>query len=89
MGEKLVPTCDIFGTMQPKGLHTVRVRVTEEMPGDEPDRLLIDERKAVGTSGLNRVTRLAFAATNPPKKRAVSPPNIAATKAADGQTTGE
>ena len=69
MATRQVPECEIFKTLQPKGLHTIRVRVTEEMPGDEPDRLLSDECRAVGTRGSNRITRLAFAATEPPKTR--------------------
>lgn len=73
MGEVLVPTCDISRTMQPKGLRTIHVEVTDTAENDSTS----DSGKVVcfecdlGTSerGFTRVLRMIKQACSPPKKR--------------------
>lgn len=70
MGQKLVDTCDIFKTLQPKGLRVLTVRVLEDV-ADEPggrepkDLILFDVAVAVGDRGAKRVLRIAKSATKP------------------------
>ncbi len=65
MGERVTPECDIFKTLQPKGLLLLRVTVEQltATPG-KPDTLHTCEVE-VGERGKKRVIRIAKNATKP------------------------
>lgn len=66
MGERITPECDIFKTLQPKGLRMIHVKVWED--GQTPgaiDTVLVDATVAVGEPGKKRVLRIARNATKP------------------------
>ncbi len=70
MGERITPTCDIFDTLQPKGLQQIRVVVEELTPleGCTPSvsTVVIHQSVvAVGDRGRKRVIRIAKSATVP------------------------
>lgn len=65
MGERTVETCDIFDTLQPKGLRTIRVVVEDLTESLSSPECLSDERVAVGERGKKRVIRIAQNATKP------------------------
>ena len=73
MGERKVPECDIFKTLQPKGLRHMHVEVTDS---DEDDSTT-DSGKvelftcdlAVSKRGHLRVLRMVENACDPPKKQ--------------------
>lgn len=70
MGERTVPECDVFGTLQPKGLRTIHVKMW--MDGQTPeavDAVLIDLTLAVSERGWKRVERMVQQACEPPKKQ--------------------
>ena len=69
MGERITPECDIFETLQPKGLDVLRVTVERltDVPG-KPETLHTDE-VSVGKRGADRVLRIAKSATQRPKTR--------------------
>lgn len=66
MGERITPECDIFKTLQPKGLALLRVIVEQltDIPG-KPNVLHTSEVTAVGERGKKRVLRIAQNATKP------------------------
>lgn len=66
MGERTVETCDIFDTLQPKGLRVIEVHVAEFVAGG-PDagKVAFDAKLEVGERGLKRVLRMVKAATMP------------------------
>ena len=73
MGEVRVPQCDIFKTLQPKGLRYIHVEVTDT----EVDDGTTDSGKAelficdlaVSKRGRARVLRMVEHACQPPKTR--------------------
>lgn len=73
MGERKVPECDIYKTLQPKGLRHIHVEVTD---ADE-DNSIADSGKtelfvcdlATGERGKARVLRMIRQACTVPKKR--------------------
>lgn len=65
MGERITPECDIFKTLQPKGLRTIRVTVEDVTESATSPIHLSDERVAVGERGKKRVIRIAQNATKP------------------------
>jgi hypothetical protein len=67
MGERITPECDIFKTLQPKGLRILRVLVTEQNTneGVGVDSVLVDAAVAVGERGKKRVIRIAQNAIKP------------------------
>ena len=67
MGERKVPECDIFKTLQPKGLRLLDVIVKDVT--EEPFERLISKGLAVGARGRSRVLRMIEQACQPPKKR--------------------
>lgn len=79
MGERKVPECDIFKTLQPKGLRTLQVTLTEMTPGIPVDgnpewevatgSPIVHVIIHVGNRGAKRVQRLVEAAVKPPKTR--------------------
>lgn len=79
MGDRITPECDIFKTLQPKGLRRLQVAIAEMKPAvaveGAPDwevaegSPLFDKIVAVGTRGAERVLRMVEAATEPPKKQ--------------------
>ncbi len=73
MGQILVDTDDIFGTIQRKGLKMLRVTVEQltEVPG-KPDVLYAQE-VGVGEVGKRRVLAKVKAACQPPTKRKPQP----------------
>lgn len=66
MGVREVPTCDMFKTLQPKGLRTIEVHVAEfSKDGPDEGTTLFDSKLEVGNRGLDRVLRMVKAATRP------------------------
>lgn len=73
MGERKVPECDIFKTLQSKGLRHIHVKVTD----NDDDDSTTDSGKvelfvcdiAAGKRGVARVLRIVEQACYPPKKR--------------------
>lgn len=79
MGERITPECDIFKTLQPKGLRTIRVTVEDVTESVTSPIHLSDERVAVGERDKKRVVRIAQNATKP---------YASATKPPDGKAAG-
>lgn len=79
MGERKVPECDIFKTLQPKGLRILQVTLAEMVPAVPVEgnpkwevahgSPIVNTIVHVGARGAKRVQRLVEAATNPPKTR--------------------
>lgn len=79
MGERITPECDIFKTLQPKGLRTLQVIVcemSEAIPVDGNAKWEVSEGKPlvtkmlqVGNPGADRILRMVQAACQPPKTR--------------------
>lgn len=70
MGERRVPECDIFGTLQPNGLRTIHVKVWQDGQTPEAiDTVLADTTLEVSERGRQRVFRMIEQACSPPKKR--------------------
>lgn len=72
MGTRRVDECDIFKTLQPKGLREIEVVVRERIEGvfagmpKEPEiKELWTDTVAVGNRGAARVLRIAKNATKP------------------------
>lgn len=68
MATRQVDECDIFKTLQPKGLRVLTVTVEEIVLGNTPT-LVHRDQASVGKLGYDRIVRLAKSATLPPKKR--------------------
>lgn len=67
MGERVTPECDIFKTLQPKGLYPVYVKMWRPH-ADGSEIGMVFEELAVGMRGLDRIKRMVKAACEPPKK---------------------
>ncbi len=72
MGTRRVKVCDVFDTLQPKGLREIEVVVRERIEGvfagipKEPEiKELWTDTVAVGDRGAVRVIRIAKSATTP------------------------
>lgn len=65
MGERKVPVCDIFGTLQPKGLRQIHVEVTDT---EDDDSLFVCDI-AASKRGVARILRMVENACYAPKKR--------------------
>lgn len=76
MGERITPECDIFKTLQPKGLRHITLVISD----DDQDEATSDSGKtelrnvtiACGAPGLRRLLRKVDEATRPPKQRGAS-----------------
>ncbi len=66
MGSRQVDECDIFKTLQPKGLRKVHVKVWVEAQTDGAiDTVLVSNSVEAGDRGIARVVRIAENATKP------------------------